>query len=53
MNSSAKTIDFRIQESQETFDLHLLSDWVIENQLPNTEFVLKRLLDREKTIYCN
>ncbi len=47
MNSSAQTAEIRIQESQEVFDLYLLGDWVIDNQLPNTEFVFEKLADRK------
>ncbi len=54
MNPLARTAEIRIQETQEVFDLHLLGDWVIENQLPDTAFVFKKLADsRPKTIEIN
>ncbi len=54
MNPLAQTAEIRIQETQEVFDLHLLGDWVIENQLPDTEFVFEKLADRKsKAIEIN
>ena len=54
MNPLVRTAEIRIQETQEVFDLHLLGDWVIENQLPDTAFVFKKLADsRSKTIEIN
>lgn len=47
MNSSAQTAEVRLDETQGVFDLHLLGDWVIDNQLPDTEFVFKKLADRK------
>jgi len=54
VNPLARTAEIRIQETQEVFDLHLLGDWVIENQLPDTEFVFEKLADRKsKAIEIN
>lgn len=47
MNSSAKTAEIRLQETQGLIDLHLLGDWVIDNQLPDTKFVFENLADRK------
>ncbi len=47
MNSLAQTAEIRLHETQEVFDLHLLGDWVIENQLPDTEFVFEKLADKK------
>ncbi len=45
MNSSAQIAEIRLEESPETFNIHLLGDWIIENQLPDTEFVFEKLAD--------
>lgn len=47
MNSKAQTAEIHLQESQGVFDLHLLGDWVIEHQLPDTEFVFVQLADKK------
>ena len=47
MNSSAQTAEIRLQETQDFIDLHLLGDWVIDNQLPDTKFVFENLADRK------
>jgi len=47
VNSKTQTAEIRLQESQGVFDLHLLGDWVIENQLPDTEFVFEQLADKK------
>ncbi len=43
MNSSAQSAEIRLEEKQGVFGIHLLGDWVIENQLPDTEFVFEKL----------
>ena len=43
MNSSSQIAEIRLQEEHGVFDVHLLGDWVIENQLPDTEFVFEKL----------
>jgi len=54
VNSSAQTAEIRLQETQRFFDLHLLGDWVIDNQLPDTEFVFEKLADsKNKEIEIN
>ncbi len=45
MNSSAQSAEIRLEENQGVFGLHLLGDWVIENQLPDTAFVFEKLAD--------
>ncbi len=45
VNSSAQSAEIRLEENQGVFGLHLLGDWVIENQLPDTAFVFEKLAD--------
>jgi phospholipid/cholesterol/gamma-HCH transport system permease protein len=47
VNSTTQTAEIHLHETQEVFDLHLLGDWVIDNQLPNTEFVFEKLANRK------
>lgn len=47
MNSSAQNAEIRLQENQGVFDIQLLGDWVIENQLPDTAFVFEKLADNK------
>jgi phospholipid/cholesterol/gamma-HCH transport system permease protein len=54
MNSSAQTAKVRLEEAQGVFDIHLLGDWVIGNQLPDTEFIFEKLADsKNKEIEIN
>ena len=54
MNSSAQIAEIRLEESPETFNIHLLGDWIIENKLPDTEFVFEKLADsKNKEIEIN
>jgi len=54
VNSKTQTAEIHLQASQGVFDLHLLGDWVIDNQLPDTEFVFEQLADKKnKAIEIN
>ena len=43
MNTSSQIAEVRLEETQGVFDLHLLGNWVIDNQLPDTAFVFEKL----------
>ena len=45
MNISPKIAEIRLEELQKMLRVFLVGDWVIENQLPNTDFVFDKLSD--------
>ena len=47
MNSSAQNAEVQMAESQGIVGIHITGDWVIENQLPNTDSIIAKLSESQ------